>query len=378
MAKRKAKIKPKTRVKTGLGGAPLDRGFFAYKSYMRTEVDKKDIAGLIRNYIRKEYTKDEVQIMFSASEWQFYLYTHIAATIGWKNAELEFPANWRSKMVIDNYITTLTFDANKRIADKAKAADLPVVSISRSPMAILKVKTGDMLANIDDVIDDHVLNHKINNASTAFDELNIYSKFNKETIAYNTAKASFDHIEKLTEEIELLLTKKDDQLTESYKFMKPARQKILLAFLIDIRDDIKRYMLNKKATRKTRAPTIMTADRQVSKIKYAKESIEYKIQSIDPVSIIGASQLYTFNTKYRMLTEYLTSSPKGFEMKGTTLQNFNASSKSIRLRKPEDVLPDIQCKPVSRINTIWKGLTTKQSIPNGRINGDTILIRIFK
>jgi len=375
MAKRKKKLK--RRVKTGIAGAPLDHGFFAYKTYMRTDVDKKDIAGLIRNYIRKEYTKDEVKIMFSASDWQFYLYTYVAATIGWKNAELEFPDNWRGDMVIDNYITTLTLDGNKRIAEK-EAAGIATGPVSRSPMEILKVKTGDMLANIDDVIDDHVLNHKINNALTAFDELNIYSKFNKEGTAYNTAKASFDHIEKLTQEIELLLTKKDDQLTESYKFMKPARQKVLLAFLIDIRDDIKRYMLNKKATRKTKAPTIMTADRQVSRIKYAKESIEYKIQSINPISIIGASQLYTFNTKNRMLTEYLTSSPKGFEVKGTTLQNLNSASRSIRLRKPEDILPDIQSKSVSRINTIWKGLTTKQSIPNGRINNDTILIRIFK
>ena len=375
MAKRKQKTK--RRIKTGLAAAPLDSGFMRYKNYIRTEIDKKDIAGLIRNYIRKEYSKDEVNILFSGSEWQFYLYTHVAATIGWKNAGLEFPVNWRSEFVINNYISELMIEGNKRIALKA-AASIEADPISRSPMEILKVKTDDMLANIDDVIDDHVSNHEVNNALTAFDELNIYSKFNKEGTAYNTAKASFDHIEKLTEEIELLLTKKDDQLTEAYSFMKPKRQKVLLAFLIEIRDDIKRYMLNKKATRKTKAPTIMTADKQVSKIKYAKESVEYKIQSINPVSIIGASQLYTFNTKNRVLTEYLTSSPKGFEMKGTTLQNLNSSSRSIRLRKPEDILPDIQSKPVSRINAIWNGLTTKQSVPNGRINNDTILVRIFK
>ena len=375
MAKRKQKTK--RRIKTGLAAAPLDSGFMRYKNYIRTEIDKKDIAGLIRNYIRKEYSKDEVNILFSGSEWQFYLYTHVAATIGWKNAGLEFPVNWRSEFVINNYISELMIEGNKRIALKA-AASIEACPISRSPMEILKVKTDDMLANIDDVIDDHVSNHEVNNALTAFDELNIYSKFNKEGTAYNTAKASFDHIEKLAEEIELLLTKKDDQLTEAYSFMKPKRQKVLLAFLIEIRDDIKRYMLNKKATRKTKAPTIMTADKQVSKIKYAKESVEYKIQSINPVSIIGASQLYTFNTKNRVLTEYLTSSPKGFEMKGTTLQNLNSSSRSIRLRKPEDILPDIQSKPVSRINAIWNGLTTKQSVPNGRINNDTILVRIFK
>src|SRR6056300_377900 len=142
MAKRKKKVK--TRIKTGLAGAPLDRGFMHYKDYIRTEVDKKDIAGLIRNYIRKEYSKDQIKIMFAASDWQFYLYTHIAATIGWKNAGLEFPDSWRSELVIDNYINDLMIEGNKRIAEKAASVDDSAPK-SRSPMEILKVKTNDML-----------------------------------------------------------------------------------------------------------------------------------------------------------------------------------------------------------------------------------------
>ena len=159
MAKRKKKIK--SRIKTGLAGAKFDRGFMHYKDYIRTEVDKKDIAGLIRNYIRMHHTKDEIKIMFAASDWQFYLYTHVAATIGWTNLKLEFPDNWRPELVIDNYINDLMIEGNKRIAEKAASVDDSAPK-SRSPMEILKIKTGDMLANIDDVIDDHVSNHKIN------------------------------------------------------------------------------------------------------------------------------------------------------------------------------------------------------------------------
>ena len=52
MAKRKQKTK--RRIKTGLAAAPLDSGFMRYKNYIRTEIDKKDIAGLIRNYIDRK------------------------------------------------------------------------------------------------------------------------------------------------------------------------------------------------------------------------------------------------------------------------------------------------------------------------------------
>jgi hypothetical protein len=46
-----------------------------------------------------------------------------------------------------------------------------------------------------------------------------------------------------------------------------------------------------------------------------------------------------------------------------------------RLRKPDDVLPDVLSKTPRQIDTIFKALSTKVAIPNGRLNEDTIILR---
>ena len=376
LKKRKTKKLPR-RIKTGVAGAPLDDGFKWHAHYFRTEVEKKELAGVIRNYIRQSFTKDEAKFLLSAPDWYFYAFQNIAAVISWKQLDLEFPENYNHERALTNYFDNLRVAVNKKQMAEADKPEIAVVK-SKSPMEILKLKTNDMLGYIDEIIDDHFDQQK-NNESTAFDGMSIYQLFQRDNVAYNTAKVSFDHIQSLYEEIKEVVESKDADLVEAYSFMKPKRQKAFLAFLEEVMLDAKKYVLNKKAIRKTRAPKILTADRQIKKVKYLKESKEYRMNSINPVQIIGATRLFVFNTKYRKLIEYVTDSPKGFEMKGTTLQNVGSSSKSIRLRKPQEMLTIVQGSPLKKINKAWSDLTTKEGkLPNGRINEQCLLIRVIK
>jgi len=136
------------------------------------------------------------------------------------------------------------------------------------------------------------------------------------------------------------------------------------------------YILGKTATRKPRKTKPKTADKQVDKLVYLKDSNEYRLTSINPTAIIGAMRLYTFNTSNRVLTEYVSRSPKGFEVKGTTLQLWDEEvSRSIRLRKPDDVLSVVQTSTIPKINKMISELTTKPTKANGRINKYTILVK---
>ena len=133
-----------------------------------------------------------------------------------------------------------------------------------------------------------------------------------------------------------------------------------------------------KAKRVGRIKKPVTADKQVSRIKYAKDNKDFKIVSIPPVTIIGQVRLYTFNCKTRVLAEYVTHDPKGFVISGSTIKNFDKeSSRQVRLRKPEDFLSEVSKRSPNQINNSWKNLTTKTSVPNGRINQDTILLRVM-
>ena len=142
--------------------------------------------------------------------------------------------------------------------------------------------------------------------------------------------------------------------------------------------DLDRLQSAAKATRKSRTKQPKAADKQVAKVNYKVEDTEYKIVSIAPLQIVGSRRLYTFNTKTRVMTEYVTNAVSGFEVSGSTLKNIDTTvSRCTRLRKPDQFIPIVQKKTRLQIDKEWKTLTTKTTVPNGRINKDTILLRVM-
>jgi hypothetical protein len=173
------------------------------------------------------------------------------------------------------------------------------------------------------------------------------------------------------------MNKNCDQAVEAYKHLSKVQLKERVKLLNKALDDIKRYQANSKTVRKVRAKKPVAATKQVAKIKFLKESPEFKLVSINPASIVGAMRLFVFNVKTRTLSEYVSSGPNGFAIKGTTLQGWDDNgSRSKKLRKPEDLLPLVLSKTPRQIDNAWKKLTTKDTSPNGRLNEDTILMRI--
>lgn len=142
--------------------------------------------------------------------------------------------------------------------------------------------------------------------------------------------------------------------------------------------DMDRLKAAAKATRSTKVKGPKAADKQVARVKYNKESKEFKLVSIPPIKIVGQVRLYTFNVKYKVLTEYITQAANGFEIKGTTISNFDkVNSRSTKLRKPDEFISIVQNKSQVQISKAFEALTTKVNVPNGRLNGDTILLRVM-
>ena len=143
--------------------------------------------------------------------------------------------------------------------------------------------------------------------------------------------------------------------------------------------DLEKVKASTKATRKVRVPKAKSADKQVARLNYCKESSEAKLTSITPVLMVGASRIYTYNVKYKRLTEYVTESVGGFEISGSTIKNMDDElSRQVTLRKPDLMIPIVQNKSVKQIDKAWSELTTKTSKPNPRINKETILLKAVR
>jgi hypothetical protein len=86
-----------------------------------------------------------------------------------------------------------------------------------------------------------------------------------------------------------------------------------------------------------------------------------------------------YNTKYKKLTKYLAVGPAGIQIKGTTLLGWDVeTSISKSLRKPDESIQSLLSAGKVAIRSFMEGLKTASSKPNGRLNEQTILLRVIK
>jgi hypothetical protein len=170
----------------------------------------------------------------------------------------------------------------------------------------------------------------------------------------------------------------DEEFKEAYSAFSKTELKKYIAFIEMIISDAQRIVNNSKVSRKPRAKKKVSAEKLIGKLQYLKESVEYKVVSINPTEIVGAKQLWVFNTKTRKLGVYHAWTTGGLTIKGTSIHGFADNSSSKTLRKPNDVLQDLTKATERKYKTIFDGIKSTEQALTGRINGDIILLKVFK
>lgn len=369
ISQKKKKIKKvfSKRAKTGYEAGPMT-SFWAFKDYARTEADKKDTAQIIKEYIKETFKKSDVTMMLKAAEYNFVYPYYIAATIKWQKLGFEVPANWNYQPIFEKYFASLKIKGTKN-----EAAEGEPTAPQKSIQDIVKERTSDFISAIEAVLDDFY-----NGVFQDIDSYSPYLEFKKIDAPYNLAKGVYDYYLPLKEEIQTLVDKPTKDLAEGYKHLSKAKKNDYLKLLTLILTDAEKYMLSKKAVRKVKVAKPISADKQTKGLHFNPESLEFKLKSINPVLVVGAMRLYTFNTKNRMFGEYVSHSPTGFGIKGSTLIGVDAElSREVRLRKPEEFLSMMMKLTPTKIDVEWKKLTTKTGKPNSRINRDMLLLKVF-
>jgi hypothetical protein len=152
-----------------------------------------------------------------------------------------------------------------------------------------------------------------------------------------------------------------------------------LTFYQTIDDDCSRYLGNKKTIRKPRKVKEKPVQKLIEKLNYQKEFPPLKIVSINPADIIGANQLWTYNTKTKKLTKYDSVGPAGLQVKGASIIGFDVDTSSVkRLRKPDETIQQLLKAGKVTLRKFMDEVKTIHATPNGRINTDTILLRVIK
>jgi len=361
----------RARARTGLAGIPVDKGFNAVKDYFHLQVDKKDCVSQVKTWVKKNFPQPAKYILANP-EYHFSM-THHAATAFWYNNDL-YKNNDADGNIAKEFLNNL-FDKMIPLIEKGKVLYEEkqkannIVSISPTVKLMRKINNTIMQELLE-------LEDKWIDGDDA--TINIYDRFKYHGLTNTAISYVKPMIEGWLLDYEDAYYKRCDQAVEGYSHLKRSalnhRIKVCQAMLADL----ERIRSATKASRNVKVKRPKSVDKQVAKVQYKKEDNEFKIVSINPIQIPTKTRLYAFNTNNKNVIEYVTESVNGFEISGSTIKNFSkVSSRAICLRKPLDFLPIVLQKTPKQIDAAWQTLKTKTKVPNGRINKDTILLRVL-
>ena len=170
---------------------------------------------------------------------------------------------------------------------------------------------------------------------------------------------------------------KCEQLKEGYSHLTKPQIKKIIAFYHEILSACDMLMQEAKVNRKPRAKKSKPVEKIVEKIKYCKGNEPLKLVSISPADIVGSKELWVFNIKTRKLGKYVASEFAELSVKGTSVTGFDeAKSVQKTLRKPEEQLKEFKAAGKVALRKFLEDIKAVDIKLNGRINEDTVLLKV--
>ena len=222
-------------------------------------------------------------------------------------------------------------------------------------------------AEIDGLIDDFVMDRREI-------DLAAYLKANQVPAAVSKLIPSF--YEGLKAELAEALEGNCDQLREAYSYLKKTELRKFLKMVESFDEACKTQAIAVKVERKPRVRKEKPASVVAAKVKYMPEAKDLGLKSELPVKMVGASEVWVYNVKYKKLMVYRAE--EKITGKGTTLIGWDVKKSSGKtIRKPETVKDYV---PMTKrtFAQAYSTLKTKESTLNGRINEDCIILKVFQ
>lgn len=133
-----------------------------------------------------------------------------------------------------------------------------------------------------------------------------------------------------------------------------------------------------KAQRKTRIKKMPSTAKLIAKLKFCERHDETGVASVSPSGIIGAKEVWVYNTKYRKLGRYVAQDAAGLTVKGASIKDFATSSVEKTLRKPKEQLKQFMGSGKVKLRTFLKDIKAVDTKLNGRMNANIVILKIVR
>lgn len=280
---------------------------------------------------------------------------------------------WISRMLTRDFVLPLEAKEylDHRLKEITKSYKEPIIKTEEPKVSVrdrMKERFHEIMGEIEGLIDEYMYDGK---------DFSLYNWLQSNNIPAAYATSIINKLTPVLEELKEAYNTKDEQLKEAYKNYSKPNLKKLIDFYQNLCDDVSKYSGVVKKTRKTRKPRTISVEKKIKNLKWQKEDATYKIASVDPAKIVGAQELWTFNTKYKTLTVLRALDRGGLQVKGTSITNYdenNSFSKGTGRRTEEYVKRVLDGGKII-LRKIMDEIKTDKPLAY-RINENTILLRI--
>ncbi|MDR3502991.1 MAG: hypothetical protein P4L79_10445 [Legionella sp.] len=283
-------------------------------------------------------------------------------------------AAWNSRLILNGYNLpdSVTKIIDKRVYDAAVSSSRLEKDTQENKVVIslhdrFNRRLGEMIGDLEKIIDDEDWT------------FSLYNFLQKKGILSQYSIKIVEYYKPYLQELKEAYLGQDPDLKEAYRHLCRAELKNRINFFTKFIADGERHANVTKKVRKPRKLKPVTPERLLKTFNYQKELTEYNLKSCDPKRLIGAQEVWLFNSKYKTITVLKAAEKSGMTVKGTTIIGFDektsitkragrhtgnmlavvASGGKIDLRK---VMPEIKSDPLA---------------VTGRCGEVTTILRIF-
>lgn len=250
-------------------------------------------------------------------------------------------------------------------AEAEKKEEVEVKAEKPSIQDRIKDRVSDIIGSVEEMIDKG-------------EAIEMYEWLQKNQIPAAHAKKIADYYQPVLDEVVEVIEGSDPDLKEGYRRYTKSELNKLLTKYSKLVEDAQRYSGNVKKARAPRKKKAPSTEKLLKHFKYQLESNEHKLKSIVPTTIIGAQELWTFNTKYNVLTVFRARGPAGLTIKRTSIDGYDdTSSVSKRIgRKTEHYLKQVLSGGKIVLRRLMDDINSDPAKFADRINENTVLLRV--
>lgn len=205
----------------------------------------------------------------------------------------------------------------------------------------------------------------------------LYDLMTKKQFPASHTSRIIDLIKPRRDELELVIKGK---IKEGFSGYTKTELKNMLSCYDKWISDAQRYGNNGKVIRNIRKPKVVSVDKITKNIKYQVESKDFKVVSLKPAQIVGAAEVWLFNTRYGNLTVLRSADPKGMSFRASKIIGYDPNlsiSKKVG-RKAEHFVGQVFVRTRAKLKKLMDEANTKPGEPADRLNENTLILRVFK